>query len=72
MLRGMDEMLGLAPQLPFDASHGELRGKRLREIAVDLLREKKGAGCVVHYREWYELLLEAGLLVAGRSTRSPA
>jgi hypothetical protein len=66
LLRQMDEMLGLAPQLSLDALHGELRGQRLREIAVDVLREKKGAGSVVHYREWYEFLLEAGLRVAGK------
>lgn len=66
LLRQMDEMLGLAPQLSLEALHGELRGQRLREIAVELLRQKKGIGVTVHYREWYELLLEAGLRVAGR------
>lgn len=66
MLRGMDEMLGLAPQLSLEALHGELRGKRLRDIAVELLRQKRGAGTIVHYREWYELLLDAGIRVAGR------
>lgn len=66
MLRGMDEMLGRAPQLSLEALHGELRGKRLREIAVELLRQKRGDGAVVHYREWYDLLLEAGVKVAGR------
>jgi hypothetical protein len=62
----MDEMLGLAPQLSLDALHGELRGQRLRETAVELLRQKKGVGSVVHYREWYSLLLEAGVRVAGK------
>jgi hypothetical protein len=67
LLRQMDEMLGLAPQLSLEALHGELRGQRLREIAVELLRQKKGAGVItVHYREWYELVLESGLRVAGR------
>lgn len=66
MLRGMDEMLGRAPQLSLDALHGELRGKRLREIAVELLRQKRGDGAVVHYREWYKLLVDAGVKVAGR------
>jgi hypothetical protein len=66
LLRQMDEMLGLAPQLSLDALHGALRGQRLREIAVELLRQKKGVGSVVHYREWYGLLLEAGLRVAGK------
>lgn len=66
LLRQIDEMLGLAPQLSLDTLHGELRGQRLQEIAVELLRQKKGTGSVVHYREWYSLLLEAGLRVAGK------
>lgn len=66
LLRHIDEMLGLAPQLSLEALHGELRGRRLREIAVELLRQKKGVGAVVHYRDWYELVLEAGLRVAGK------
>lgn len=66
LLRHMDEMLGLAPQLSLDALHGELRGQRLREIAVELLRQKKGLGSTVHYRDWYELLIAAGLRVAGK------
>lgn len=65
LLRRMDEMLGIAPQLSLEA-HGELRGQKLQEIAVELLRQKKGAGVAVHYRDWFELLLEAGLHVAGK------
>ena len=65
LLRQMDEMLGLAPQLSLDA-HGALRGQRLQEVAVELLRQKKGVGVQVHYREWFELLGDAGLRVAGR------
>ena len=38
LLRQMDEMLGLAPQLSLEALHGELRGQRLREIAVGKVR----------------------------------
>jgi hypothetical protein len=66
LLRQMDEMLGLAPQLSLEALNGELRGQRLREIAVELLREKKRPGEEVHYREWYGLLLDAGLRVGGK------
>jgi hypothetical protein len=66
LLRQMDEMLGLAPQLSIEAIHGELRGQRLREIAVELLRQKRGIGTVVHYRDWYALVQEAGIRVAGR------
>jgi hypothetical protein len=65
MLRRMDEMLGLAPQLSLDAQ-GELRGQKLQEIAVELLREKRGVGVEVHYRDWFELLLGAGMQVGGK------
>lgn len=69
LLRRMDEMLGVAPQLSLDA-HGELRGQKLQEIAVELLRQKKGAGVAVHYREWFDLLEEAGLHVGGKDPLS--
>jgi hypothetical protein len=66
LLRQMDEMLGRAPQLCLESLQGDLRGQRLREIAVELLRQKRGIGSVVHYREWYGILEEAGLRVAGK------
>lgn len=66
LLLQMNEMLGKAPQLTLAELHGELRGHRLREIAVELLRQREGLGAVVHYREWYDLLLESGLRVAGK------
>ena len=65
LLKRMDEMLGIAPQLSLDA-RGELRGQKLQEIAVELLRQKKGVGVEVHYREWFELLLEQGVRVGGK------
>jgi hypothetical protein len=61
----MDEMLGIASQLSLEAPC-ELRGQKLQEIAVELLRKKKGAGVEVHYRDWFELLLQAGVRVAGK------
>jgi hypothetical protein len=66
MLRRMDEMLGLAPQLSIDSLDGEIRGQHLREIAVALLRQKRQVGDEVHYRDWYALLLDAGVRVAGK------
>ena len=40
-LRGVEEMLGAAPQLSIDAFSGELRGRRLREIALEILRQRR-------------------------------
>lgn len=66
VLRGLDELVGLAPPVPLDADDGELGGRRLRELAVELLRARKGSGAAVHYTEWYELLRETGARVAGK------
>jgi hypothetical protein len=59
-------MLGLAPQLSLESFHGELRGKKLQEIAIEVLRQRRGTEAVVHYKEWFDLLIEAGLRIAGR------
>jgi hypothetical protein len=66
VLRGIEEMLGEAPQLSLDAFNGEIRGRRLREIAVELLRQRRTPDDVIHYREWYDLLVAAGVRVAGK------
>lgn len=66
LLRRMDELTGRSPQLSLEA-HRELRGQKLQEVAVELLRQKKGAGVAVHYREWFDFLVDAGLEVAGRN-----
>lgn len=66
LLRNIDEMLGLAPQLSLEALHGELRGRKLQEIAVELLRQKRVPGDEIHYKDWFDLLTGAGLRVAGR------
>ncbi len=82
MLRQMDEMLGIAPQLALDVQ-GELRGRRLQEVAIQLLRDRQREtpGVAVHYRDWYDLMIDAGLQVAGQDpvatfltqvSRSPA
>ncbi len=69
LLRRMDEMLGIAPQLSLEAQ-GELRGQKLQEVAVELLRQKKGAGVAVHYRDWFALMVDAGIEVAGKDPLS--
>jgi hypothetical protein len=43
-----------------------LRGPAIREAAVRVLIAQAGPIEALHYRQWYELLLEAGFRVAGK------
>jgi hypothetical protein len=67
LLRRMDEVLGLAPQLALDAIAGELRGQRLREVAVAVLRQRCGAGVEIHYTDWFDLVAREGIRVGGKN-----
>lgn len=53
---------------PSDAEgqRSPLRGARIREVAVEVLRERKEDRGVIHYKRWLELLEDAGYLVAGK------
>jgi hypothetical protein len=66
LLRSMAEVLGLSSQATIDELGGALRGARLREVAVDVLRKHVIPGGDVHYRDWYALLATEGLVVAGK------
>lgn len=66
LLRQMDEVLGFEPQLPLDSLSEELTGRRLREVAVHVLRARRDAGSVIHYTEWFDLVAEAGVKVGGK------
>ncbi len=66
VLREIDEVLGREPQLRLDDAHVRLRGRRLEEVALEVLAEERGADAEVHYREWFELLRQKGFLVAGK------
>jgi hypothetical protein len=79
-VRHLDELLGRAPQLRLDLQTQTLRGQQLREEAVRILIEKRGIRQPIHYREWYGLLRDQGLVAAGKDpmatfltqiTRSP-
>jgi hypothetical protein len=67
LLRQMDEMLGLAPQLALESVHEEIRGQRLRDIAVEVLRVRRGLGVVIHYTDWLRLLEDEGIRVGGKN-----
>lgn len=67
--RAMSEigsLLGFAPQLSMDALDERLRGRRLQEIAIQVLVERHGTREPIHYRRWYDLLREAGHLIGGK------
>jgi hypothetical protein len=59
-IRAIEEVSGLAPQLALSAVCAELRGERLREVALDVLRRLSATGDPVHYRTGlYKLKLAA-------------
>ena len=65
-LRDLAELLGLDPQLRLEQLDARLRGRRLQEIAVQVLSERQPVGEPIHYKQWYALLREAGYLVGGK------
>lgn len=66
LLLRIDEVRGAAPQLSLDTVDSTLRGQRVREVAVQILRTRCGVGQSIHYVDWYELVRGAGFTVAGR------
>jgi predicted RNase H-like nuclease (RuvC/YqgF family) len=66
LLRELDDVLDLAPQLRVDLQTEDLRGQRLREVAIEILRNELGTGESIHYREWFRLVRAAGHRVAGK------
>ncbi len=67
LLRQIDEMLGLAPQMPMETLVEELRGQRLRGAAVEILRQRRGVGVAIHYKDWFALLEETGVRIGGKN-----
>jgi hypothetical protein len=66
LIRDLEEVLGIAPQIAMCEIDEELRGERLREVALAVLREKAGDGTPIHYRDWFKALTQAGYRVMGR------
>lgn len=65
-IRAIEEVAGLAPQLAMCEISEELRGERLREVALEVLQRLSASGDPVHYRIWFEALVQAGFRVSGR------
>jgi hypothetical protein len=65
-IRAIEEVAGLAPQMAFCEISEELRGERLREVALEVLRRLSSPGDPVHYRIWFQALVDSGYRVLGR------
>lgn len=81
MLAQLQGVLGRPGQLALEHSHAQLRGRRLQEIALEILARRAEPDTDVHYRQWYGWLREAGYHVCGQDpvatflvqiSRSPA
>ena len=66
LLRQMDEMLGLARRSHSSGCTANCEATGFRRSPCNSSREKRGVGAVVHYRDWYDLLVDAGARVAGK------
>jgi hypothetical protein len=66
LLRELVSLLGKDPQLRIEDLDARLRGQRLREVAIEVLRCRVGPGEAIHYKQWYGLLTAAGHRVAGK------
>jgi hypothetical protein len=66
MLAEMEAMLDLTPQMRIEQLDHRLRGKRLLEVAVELLTSHSGSGVPIHYRAWFTLVQDAGHQIGGK------
>jgi hypothetical protein len=65
-IRDIEETVGISPQIALCEICEELRGERLREVALEVLRERATDGDPIHYRAWFEALVESGYRVSGK------
>lgn len=66
LVRSLAEVLGVSPQATIHDLGGALRGQRLREVAVEVLKKHVRPGDEVHYRQWFELLRSEEVVISGR------
>ena len=65
-LRETEELSDRSPQLRLERLDRQLKGRRLQEVAVAVLRQKIGGDQAIHYREWFALLRSEGYEISGR------
>jgi hypothetical protein len=66
-IRELGELLGIEDQLSIVELSDQLRGERLREIATDVLWRHHRAGDIVHYKQWFDLVVADGYRVGGKN-----
>jgi hypothetical protein len=66
LLQELAGVLGLSAQLRLEDLSPRLRGQRLQEVALEILRKQWGADRDIHYREWYDLVEAEGYKVGGK------
>ena len=66
ILGELEGALGMRAQLQIEELDRALRGRRLAEVAVAVLRREVQPGQAVHYRDWFALLKAAGFAVSGK------
>ena len=65
-LQEIEGLLGVSPQMRIDHFDKRLRGQRLREVVVEVLAQRVGPDRAVHYKDWFEIVRDAGYEVAGK------
>lgn len=65
-LHDLEGLLGESTQLRIDDLDKRLGGQRLERVAIRLLKEHPEAAAGIHYREWFDLIRDAGYQVSGR------
>lgn len=66
MLAEVESLFGTETQLRLEQADLRLRGRRLEEVATQVLAEEIGTEADVHYRDWFALLRARGYLVGGK------
>lgn len=66
-IREIGELLGVEDQLSIATLHNDLRGERLRQVAADVLWRHFTEGDVVHYKQWYDLVVAEGHQIGGKN-----
>jgi hypothetical protein len=66
LLEELAAALGISAQLRIEDLSPRLRGQRLQEVAVEVLRTRWGRDREIHYREWFDLVQAEGHRVGGK------